>query len=65
MGLLWSNVGFALSLSKDVASGNTYKKSLDKKCKKYGMQIVDKKDAHPVRAGKTKQKIVGNLLLPQ
>ena len=51
LGLMWCNFALALSLPKDVASGNTYKKSLDKKYKKYGMQVVDKKDGHPVRAG--------------
>jgi len=33
LGLLWCNFALALSLPKDVASGNTYKKSLDKKYK--------------------------------
>ena len=32
LGLLWCNVGFALSLAKDDAAGATFKKSLDKKC---------------------------------
>ena len=51
LGLLWCNFALALSLPKDVASGNTYKKSLEGKYKKYGMQVVHKKDGHPVRAG--------------
>jgi hypothetical protein len=42
-----------VNLSKDVASGNKYFKSLTEKgYKKYGMQVVNKKDGHPVRAGK-------------
>jgi len=52
--LLVCSNGFAgniVNLPKDVASGNKYKKSLDKKYKKYGMQVVNKKDGHPVRAG--------------
>ena len=52
--LLFCGDGFAgkfVNLPKDVASGNKYKKSLDKKYKKYGMQVVNKKDGHPVRAG--------------
>ena len=36
---------------KDVASGNKYNKSLEKNFKKHGVQVVDKKDGHPVRAG--------------
>jgi len=51
LGLLWCNFALALSLPKDVASGNTYKKSLEGKYKKYGMQVVNKEDGHPVRAG--------------
>ena len=45
--LLVCSNGFAgniVNLPKDVASGNKYKKSLDKKYKKYGMQVVNKKD---------------------
>ena len=49
--LLNSNVALALNLPKDVASGNTYKKSLEGKYKKYGMQVVNKEDGHPVRSG--------------
>jgi len=52
--LLFCGDGFAgkfVNLPKDVASGNKYKKSLDRKYKKYGMQVVSKKDGHPVRAG--------------
>ena len=41
----------SVSLPKDVAFGNKYFKSLAKNYKKYGMQVVDKKDGHPVRAG--------------
>ena len=51
LGLLWCNFALALSLPKDVASGNTYKKSLEGKYKKYGMQVVNKEDGHPVRSG--------------
>ena len=40
-----------VSLPKDVAFGNKYFKSLAKNYKKYGMQVVDKKYGHPVRAG--------------
>ena len=40
-----------IRLSKDVGSGNTYTKSLQKGFKKYGYEIVNKKDGHPVRAG--------------
>jgi hypothetical protein len=42
-----------ISLPLDVASGNIYKKSLldPKTFKDYGVQVVDKKDGHPVRAG--------------
>ena len=38
-------------LPKDVASGNSYFKSLTTNYKEYGMQVVNKKDGHPVRAG--------------
>jgi len=40
-----------IRLPKDVGSGNTYTKSLQKGFKKYGYEIVNKKDGHPVRAG--------------
>ena len=40
-----------VSLPKDVGFGNKYYKSLARNYKKYGMQVVDKKDGHPVRAG--------------
>ena len=53
--------GDFVKLPKDVASGNKYFKSLSKKYKKHGMQVVNKKDGYPVRAGKTKEKVVGNL----
>ena len=55
--LMFCNVSFAeksiLKLSKDVVSGNKFYKSLNNygTFKKYGMQVVDKKDGHPVRAG--------------
>ena len=49
--LLWSNV-FAVSLPKDVVSGSKFKKSLTGKYyKKYGMEVVNKSDGHPVRSG--------------
>ena len=51
LGLLLSSNANAVNLPKDVASGNKYFKSLSKKYKKYGMQVVNKKDGHPVRAG--------------
>ncbi|MBC8296737.1 MAG: hypothetical protein H8E55_13185 [Pelagibacterales bacterium] len=51
--MLWINTSHAVSLPKDVASGSKFKKSLTGSYyKKYGMQVVDKKDGHPVRAGK-------------
>jgi hypothetical protein len=40
-----------IRLPKDVGSGNTYSKSLKKGFKKYGYEIVNKQDGHPVRAG--------------
>ena len=43
--------GNFVNLPKDVVSGNKFKKSLSKKYKKHGMQVVKKKDGHPVRAG--------------
>ena len=50
---LYSNILLALELPKDVASGNKYEKSLTGSYyKKYGMQIVSKKERHPVRSGK-------------
>ena len=50
---LWCSNAFAVSLPKDVASGSKFKKSLTGSYyKKYGMQVVDKEDGHPVRAGK-------------
>ena len=57
LGLLWCNVGVAGSriekLPKDVVSGDKFSKANNKynTYKKYGMQVVDKKDGHPVRAG--------------
>ena len=56
LGLLCCNVSFAdyhFPLPKDVASGGgKYNKSLEKDFKKHGVQVVNKKDGHPVRAGK-------------
>ena len=54
LGFLFCSDGFAgniVKLPKDVAFGNSYFKSLSRNYKKYGMQVVDKKDGHPVRAG--------------
>ena len=52
LGLLCMNTSYAVSLPKDVASGSKFKKSLTGSYyKKYGMQVVDKKDGHPVSAG--------------
>ena len=52
LGLLWSNTALAVSLPKDVASGSKFKKSLTGSYyKKYGMQVVNKLDGHPVRSG--------------
>ena len=52
LGLLWCNSVLAVSLPKDVVSGSKFTKSLTGSYyKKYGMQVVDKKDGHPVRAG--------------
>jgi len=45
--------GKKLKLPEDVVSGTKYHKSLTGKYyQEYGMQVVDKKDGHPVRAGK-------------
>ena len=56
LSLLWCNNVFAdyhFRLPKDVASGGgKYNKSLEKDFKKHGVQVVNKKDGHPVRAGK-------------
>ena len=44
--------GKAINLPKDVVSGSKFKKSLTGRYyKKYGMQVVDKKDGYPVRMG--------------
>ena len=56
LGLLWCNVGVAGSpiekLPKDVVSGNKYYRIPDGSAfKKHGIQVVDKKDGYPVRAG--------------
>jgi len=56
LGLLWCNVGFAetiVKLPKDTASGykKLFKSLTGKYYKDYGIQIVNKKDGHPVRAG--------------
>ena len=49
---LWSSSLFASSLPKDVVSGSKFKNSLTGKYyKKYGIEVVDKADDHPVRAG--------------
>ena len=49
---LWCSSVFALSLPKDVVSGGKFKKSLTGKYyKKYGMEVVNKSDGHPVRSG--------------
>ena len=55
LGLLWCNVGFAetiVQLPKDTASGykKLFKSLTGKYYKDYGIQIVNKKDGHPVRA---------------
>ena len=56
LGLFWCNAGFAetiVKLPKDTASG--YKKIIKSLTGKYfkdhGMQVVNKKDGHPVRIG--------------
>ena len=57
LGLLFTSSVFAKKaeypkLPKDVAWGDKYFKSLvSKDYKDYGMQVVDKKDGHPVRLG--------------
>ena len=52
LNLLWCNTVSALNFPKDVVSGSKFKKSLTGSYyKKHGMQIVDKADDHPVRAG--------------
>ncbi len=56
LGLLCFNVGFAetiVRLPKDTASGYKIRTKLltGKYYKDYGMQIVNKKDGHPVRSG--------------
>ena len=53
---LWSNIGFTetiVKLPKDTSSGfkKLYKSLTGKYYKGHGMQVVDKKDGHPVRAG--------------
>ena len=51
--LFYCHTAFSEKLPNDVVSGSKFKKSLTGNYyKKYGMQIVDKKDGHPVRAGK-------------
>jgi len=57
LGLLLCNVGLAktlVKLPKDTSSGfkKVHKSLTGKYYKDYGMQVVDKKDGHPVRAGK-------------
>ena len=56
LGLLLCNVGLAktlVKLPKDTSSGfkKVHKSLTGKYYKDYGMQVVDKKDGHPVRAG--------------
>ena len=56
LSLLWCNVGVAekiVRLPKDTASGyqKLYKSLTGKSFKDHGMQVVNKKDGHPVRAG--------------
>ena len=52
----YSNIGYSkqyVKLPSDVSSGDKYTKSLTGNYyKDYGFQVVDKKDGHPVRAGK-------------
>ena len=52
----YSNIGYSkqyVKLPNDVSSGDKYTKSLTGDYyKDYGFQVVDKKDGHPVRAGK-------------
>ena len=53
---LWSNIGLTktiVKLPKDTSSGfkKVHKSLTGKYYKDYGMQVVDKKDGHPVRAG--------------
>ena len=54
--LLFNNIGYSknfVKLPKDVGSGSKFYKSLTGKYyKNYGVQIVNKKDGHPVRSGK-------------
>ena len=54
LGLLWCNVGYSqtlVKLPKDVGSGSKFYKSLTGKYyKDYGVQVVNKKDGHPVRS---------------
>ena len=57
LSLLLCNVGLAktlVKLPKDASSGfkKVHKSLTGKYYKDYGMQVVDKKDGHPVRAGK-------------
>ena len=50
--IFYCNTGFSAKLPNDVVSGSKFKKSLTGNYyKDYGMQVVDKKDGHPVRAG--------------
>ena len=52
----YSNIGYSkqyVKLPNDVSSGDKYTKSLTGDYyKDYGFQVVDKKDDHPVRAGR-------------
>ena len=50
--IFYCNTAFSEKLPNDVVSGSKFKKSLTGNYYKiYGMQVVDKKDGHPVRAG--------------
>ena len=56
LGLLWCNLSFAekiVRLPKDAASGyqKLFKSLTGNNFKDHGMQVVNKKDGHPVRAG--------------
>lgn len=50
--MLWINTAYAVSSPKDVASSSKFKKSLTGSYyKKYGMEVVNKSNGHPVRSG--------------
>ena len=52
--ILFFNQVFGFELPKEIASGNSYFKSMDEfgQFKDYGVQVVNKSDGHPVRIGK-------------